>query len=151
MDGVAPGQYTGDGKPRRQIKSAAVAGSIFVCHVLWFSGFFNLHIAEFLGVKDLATLQALDKLGVFVPGNDSYPGVLADGCHRFGFVGLNFSFRKIVAVFSSFWNGFLLNLFCPRQILLDWPPNLSGQGLKRRQKRSYTEYGPKQSDIPCSS
>jgi hypothetical protein len=73
--------------------------SVFVQGVLWFGGFFNLHVAELLGVKDLATLQALDKFCVFVPGNDTYPGVLAGGCHRFGIVGLNFSFRQIVAVF----------------------------------------------------
>ena len=47
-------------------------------------GFFDLHVAELFGVEDLATLQALDKFGVFVPGNDTYPGVLADGCHRVG-------------------------------------------------------------------
>ena len=75
--------------------------SVFVQGVLWFGGFFNLHVPKLLGVKDLATLQALDKLGVFVPGNDTYPGVLADGCHCFGFVGMNYSFRKIVAVFST--------------------------------------------------
>jgi hypothetical protein len=52
------------------------------------SGFFNLHVTELVGVKDVATLQALDILGVFVPGNNSYPWVLADGCHRFG-IGLD--------------------------------------------------------------
>jgi hypothetical protein len=82
--------------------------SVFVQGVLWFSGFFNLHVPKLLGVKDLATLQALDELGVFVPGNDTYPGMLADGCHRFGFG--RASFRKIVAVFEPIWNGFLLNL-----------------------------------------
>jgi len=58
----------------------------FVLGFLWFGGFFNLHVTELFGVKDLATLQALDKLGVFVPGNDSYPGVFADGGHRLGIV-----------------------------------------------------------------
>jgi hypothetical protein len=51
---------------------------------LWIDGFFNLHVAEFVGVEDLATLQALDKLAVFVPGDDAYLGVFADACHRFG-------------------------------------------------------------------
>ena len=50
--------------------------------IFWFDGFFNLHISKLIGVEDLATLQALDKLGVFVPGNDTYTGVFADGCHR---------------------------------------------------------------------
>jgi hypothetical protein len=35
-----------------------------------------------------------------VPGNDSYPGVFADGGHRFGIVWIKYSFRQIVAVFS---------------------------------------------------
>ncbi len=56
-----------------------ILGSVFCS-----SGFFDLHVAELFRVKDLATLQALDKLGVFVPGNDTYLWVLADGCHRFG-------------------------------------------------------------------
>jgi len=60
----------------------------FVLGFLWFGGLFNLHVAELVGVKDLATLQALDIFGVFVPGNDSYPGVFADGGHRFG-IGLD--------------------------------------------------------------
>ena len=46
------------------------------------SGVFNLHIAKLFGVEDLATLQALDKFGVFVPGNDSYLRMSAGGCHR---------------------------------------------------------------------
>ncbi len=72
----------------------------FVLRFLCFDGFFNLHISELFGVKDLATFQALDKFGVFEPGNDSYPWVFADGGHRLG-IGLeNYSFRQIVAVFS---------------------------------------------------
>jgi hypothetical protein len=82
----------------------------FVLGFLCFDGFFNLHVTEFFGVKDLATLQALDKFGVFVPGNDSYPGVFADGGHRFGIGGIKYSFRQIVAVFSIIENPYLLNL-----------------------------------------
>ena len=93
------------------------AGLFVVQGFLRFSGFFNLHIAKLLGVKDLATLQALDIFGVFVPGNDTYLGVLADCCHRFGFVKVNYSFRKIVAVFSTIWNGFLVNLSSWTQFL----------------------------------
>jgi hypothetical protein len=77
---------------------------------LWFGGLFNLHVAELFGVKDLATFQALDKFGVFVPGNDSYPGVFADGGHHLEIGWIKYSFRQIVAVFSTIWNGFLLNL-----------------------------------------
>jgi hypothetical protein len=90
MDGVSPGGRPGGVHKLQQPVTEPSPGqppprwiaSVFFCHVLWFSGFFNLHVAEFLGVKDLATLQALDKLCVFVPGNDSYPGMLAGGCHR---------------------------------------------------------------------
>ena len=42
---------------------------------LRFDGFFDLHVPKLIGVKDLATIHALDKLSVFVPGNDSDPGV----------------------------------------------------------------------------
>ena len=124
-----------------------MAVSVFVQGVLWFSGFFDLHVPKLLGVKDFATLQALDKFGVFVPGNDTYPGVLADGCHRFGFG--RASFRKIVAVFELIWNGFLLNLCTRTKILTGQSRNDSGQGLKTRQKWSYTEHGLKKSDIQC--
>jgi hypothetical protein len=71
--------------------------------VLCFGGFFNLHVAELLGVKDLATIQALDKLAVFVPGDDSYPW---DVCRRLaiarGIGEKSLSFRKIVAAFAIF-------------------------------------------------
>ena len=70
--------------------------------VLRFDVFFNLHIAKLFGVKDFATLQALDILGVIVPGDDSYPGVFTNGCHL-SQIGWNcYSFRKIVAGFASF-------------------------------------------------
>ena len=100
MDSVAPGWDSGRRRTWGPIRHDLCRGSVFVRYVLGFSGFFNLHVTELFGVKDLATLQALDKLGVFVPGNDTYPGVLADGCHRFWFVWMKYSFRKIVAVFS---------------------------------------------------
>ena len=86
------------------------------------SVFFNLHVAKLFGVKDFATLQALDILGVFVPGDDSYPGVFAGGCHRFVLsVGMRCSFRQIVAVFSAISNGNLLNRLDPSaKILPRW-------------------------------
>jgi len=57
--------------------------------VLRFDGLFNLHVTEFIGVKDIATLQAFDILGVFVPGNDTYSWVFTGGCH----LGRNREFR----------------------------------------------------------
>jgi hypothetical protein len=83
MGRVAASRRSGEWKLGRAV--AAIVRSLFVVrNFLWFGGFLDLHVAKFLGVKDVATLQALDKFGVFVPGNDTYPGVLADGCHRFG-------------------------------------------------------------------
>ena len=68
---------------------------------LRFGGLFNLHIAELLGVKDFATLQAFDKFHVIMPGNDAYLRVFADGCHLFG-VGLDsLSYRQSSAGFST--------------------------------------------------
>ena len=46
-----------------------------------FGGFFDRHIMELFGIKDFATFQALDEFTVFVPGDDSYPGVFAGGRH----------------------------------------------------------------------
>ncbi len=46
-------------------------------------GFFNHHVVKLVGVKDFATFQALDVLGVVVSGDYSYPRVFAAGCHRF--------------------------------------------------------------------
>src|ERR1700677_622838 len=62
-------------------------------------GLFNRHVVKLFGVKDFATLQALDKLRVFVSGNDSYPGVFAGGCHRIGFSSIMMLFPPIVAAF----------------------------------------------------
>jgi hypothetical protein len=55
-----------------------------VGRVLGFDGFFDLHIAEFIGVKDLATILALDKLTVFVTGDDADFRVFAGACHFSG-------------------------------------------------------------------
>ena len=54
--------------------------SIFRTRLFRFDGFFNLHVVELLGVKDFATFQALNKFGVFVPGDDTYSRVFADRC-----------------------------------------------------------------------
>ena len=50
--------------------------------VLGFSGVFDLHVSEFLRVENLTTLQALDIFRVLMPGDDSYFGMSAGGCHR---------------------------------------------------------------------
>ena len=55
---------------------------------------------KLFGIKDFATLQALDKFSVFVPGNDSYLGMFADGGHLSWIGCLKYSFRQIVSVFS---------------------------------------------------
>jgi hypothetical protein len=44
-------------------------------------GVFDLHVAKFLRVEDLATLKALNELVVFMPGNDPDPGMSAGGGH----------------------------------------------------------------------
>ena len=38
---------------------------------------------KFLGVKDFATFQALDELGVIMPGDNTNFWMFADRCHRF--------------------------------------------------------------------
>ena len=144
--GQASGR-TGSQWPRHQVNRDLLTFSVVVRGVLCFSGFFNLHIAKLFGVKDLATIQALDKLAVFVPGNDSYPGMLADGCHRFVVVWMNYSFRQIVSVFSVIWNGYLLNFLVSPSVFSVSVQNDSEPDLKSRQKWSYTECGPKKSDI----
>jgi hypothetical protein len=77
---------------------------------LLFGRFFNLHVVKLFGVKDFATLQALDIFGVLVPGDDSYPGMFAGGCHRF-IVGLIFQvlFPQIVAAFAAFSSVIFVN------------------------------------------
>lgn len=63
-----------------------------VRNVLGFGGVFNLHIVEFFGIKDLATLQTLNKLSVFVPRDDSNLGMSAGGSHRSSFFSRNKAF-----------------------------------------------------------
>jgi len=43
---------------------------------------FDFHVVELFRVENLATLQALDKLGVVVPGDDPDLGMLAGCRHR---------------------------------------------------------------------
>jgi hypothetical protein len=82
-----------------------------------FDGLFNLHIAEFVGVKDIATIQALDKLAVFMPGDDSYSGMLANGGHRLLNRWNKLPFPQIVSTIPHFSYQFLLNvLILPKKI-----------------------------------
>ena len=62
---------------------------------------FDRHVVKFLGVKDFAAFQALNKLCVFVSGDDSYPGVFANGRHRFAIRKSWMLFPPIVAVFFA--------------------------------------------------
>ena len=82
MAGLETSEYAGLKRGGPKVDSRLNAGLDFVLNVLCFGGFFNLHVTELFGVKNFATLQALDILGVFVPGNDSYPWVLAEVSHR---------------------------------------------------------------------
>jgi hypothetical protein len=86
--------------PPSGAKCRSCASGVFQAG-FWFGGFFNLHIAKLFGVKDLATIQALDIFGVFVPGDDAYPRVFADGCHRSWYRWKKYSSRQIVSAFPS--------------------------------------------------
>jgi hypothetical protein len=55
--------------------------------VLRFDGFFDFHVVKLFGIKDFATFQTLDKLRVFVSGNNSYSRVFAGGGHRSRLIG----------------------------------------------------------------
>jgi hypothetical protein len=79
---------------RRSLASGVLLAGFF------FDGLFNLHIAKFIGVKDIATLQAFDILGVVMPGNDAYLGVFADGCHRSWYWWIQLLLSQIVSAFS---------------------------------------------------
>ena len=85
--------FHGESGGRRSASGVFQAG-------FWFGFFFNLHIAKLFGVKDLATILALDVFGVIVPGNYSYPGMLTNGCHRSWVRWENYSSRQIVSAFS---------------------------------------------------
>ncbi|MFZ0306440.1 MAG: hypothetical protein WAL75_27385 [Terracidiphilus sp.] len=45
-------------------------------------GVFDFHVAKLFGIKNFATIQALDEFTVFVAGYDTNPGVFAGGSHR---------------------------------------------------------------------
>ena len=103
---IAPG-------PRAREKSRYLRGEWsqhlgIVLQVFGSSRLFNLHIAKLFGIEDFATLQALDKLGVFVPGNDPDFGMFAGGCHRS---------RDFVHYSNPAW----MHPFRPRAASRSWP------------------------------
>ena len=58
--------------------SRAVPDLEFVCQ----RGVFDGHVLEFAGVKDFATFEALDELGVFLPGHNLYTRMLTFSHHK---------------------------------------------------------------------
>lgn len=60
-----------------------------------YSGLLNSDVFKFFRIKDFATLQALDKLNVVVPGDDSHLRVFAHGGHRDEFRWNGCSFRRL--------------------------------------------------------
>lgn len=52
-----------------------------VRNILFFSGFFDFHVAELFRVKNLSTFKALNIFGVIVTGDNSNLGMFADGSH----------------------------------------------------------------------
>ena len=49
--------------------------------LLLLGGFLDRHVVKFFGIKDIATLQALNILGILVSGNNSNSGMFAGGSH----------------------------------------------------------------------
>ena len=50
-------------------------------------GLFDLHVVEFLGIEDFATLQALDKFCIIMPGHNTNSWMFASRCHGFSSIG----------------------------------------------------------------
>ncbi len=74
VGGVSPGKQSRRPTAPPQSEGASSAAVLGVVgNVLGFSGVFDLHVAELFGVKDLATLQALDIFGVFSAGRRFVP------------------------------------------------------------------------------
>ena len=73
---------------------ALLVDGVFLDH---FGALFDCHVVKFFRIKDFATLQAFDKLGVLEPGDDAYSWVFAGRCHRdrkFG-IEIGCSFRRL--------------------------------------------------------
>ena len=66
--------------PLPELRSRA-PGLGVVRDTLGFGRVLDLHIPELLRIKHFAALQAFDKLGVLVAGDDAYPRVSASGGH----------------------------------------------------------------------
>jgi len=54
---------------------------------------------KLFGIKDIATFQALNIFGVFVPGDNSNPWMFAGGNHFFDRFEISMLFPQIVATF----------------------------------------------------
>jgi|HubBroStandDraft_1064217.scaffolds.fasta_scaffold74434_3 hypothetical protein len=94
----------------RQLSESSVVFGVFSI-----SGVFDLHVTKLFGVKDFATFQALNELTVFVAGNDSNPGVSADGRHR-SYIKREIAFDAgIVARFSSVAKAYFVESSVPCQ------------------------------------
>jgi hypothetical protein len=76
--------------------------------------------------------------------------VFAGCCHRSWCWWNKLLFRQIVSAFSHIWKLYLLNFYIHLRFL-EAEGTISGRDLQFRQKWSYTEYGPKKSDIRCSN
>ena len=62
---------------RRRLGGAGKSGGFFFLVL----GLFNLHVAKFVGVKDLSAVQALDKFDVVLARHHADLGVLTDRIH----------------------------------------------------------------------
>lgn len=62
----------------------------------------NLHVVKFFGIKDFTAFQALYKFSIFMPGDDSYPGVFAGAHNGFANGWIELLFPPIVASFAGF-------------------------------------------------
>lgn len=73
---------------------------ILICVIFRLScRFFDCHVMKLFGIKDIATFQALNIFGVFVPGDNSNPWMFAGGNHFFDRFEISMLFPQIVATF----------------------------------------------------
>ena len=68
-------------RPTATHKNQAVKDLRVVRDVFCFGGFLNLHVAELIGVENLAAFHAFNILDVFLAGDDTDFGVFAGGVH----------------------------------------------------------------------
>jgi len=80
---------------------------------------------KLFGIKDIATFQALNIFGVFVPGDNSNPWMFAGGNHFFDRFEISMLFPQIVATFLAISNRFLVNLLHSGSAGIPSKPTLS--------------------------